>query len=165
MAANEVIGAGFSFSRSLGVDGEFMRQGLPFQKSAIDAIGASQGASRVYSLTANAIVHIPLRSRLGIYAIGDGGWYHRSGDLTIRAVVSGTGCSSFWLWLGACATGLTTNQTIVSRSIEAFGGNIGGELTFRSEGRMKLYAEVRYHHAAHNSVETDVLPLTFGLRW
>jgi hypothetical protein len=53
-----------------------------------------------------------------------------------------------------------------SRSSNAFGGNIGGGFTYRlGESHAKLYAEVRYHYASYNKVATQVLPLTFGVRW
>jgi hypothetical protein len=53
-----------------------------------------------------------------------------------------------------------------SRSANAFGGNIGGGFTYRlGESHAKLYAEIRYHYASYNKVSTQVLPLTFGVRW
>jgi hypothetical protein len=53
-----------------------------------------------------------------------------------------------------------------SRSANAFGGNTGGGITYcLVESYAKPYAEVRYHYASYNKVSTEVLPLTFGIRW
>jgi hypothetical protein len=66
-------------------------------------------------------------------------------------------------WFG-CTIG-SVNIVTGSRSDNAFGGNIGGGLTYRLGERTKFYTEVRYHHASYDKVATDILPLTFGIRW
>jgi len=108
-----------------------------------------------------------MKGRLGIYGIGGGGWYHRSGEATAPGLVPGTVCPPFWDWWGTCISGLwPANVVIASTSSNAFGGNIGGGVTYRlGESGVKFYTEVRYHHASHNQVNTDLLPLTFGVRW
>jgi len=71
----------------------------------------------------------------------------------------------YWSWWYGCAIG-SVNFVTGSRSANAFGENIGGGLTFRlGESHLKVYTEVRYHHAGYNRVSTSLLPLTFGIRW
>lgn len=42
--------------------------------------------------------------------------------------------------------------------LDAFGENTDGGVTYRlSESHAKIYAEVRYHHAAYNKISTNIL--------
>jgi len=164
--ANFVVGGGPNIRRYLGLDAEFMWHDLPIKQNVINALGVPNAQARVYSVTLNAIVPIPTHGKIGFYAIGGGGWYHRSGELTAPALVPGTVCDSFLIWLGECVDGLVKGQKVLaSASSDAAGGNIGGGVTYRFGSGLKIFGEVRYHHAGHNKVDTDLLPLTFGLRW
>ena len=165
--ANFVVGGGPNLTRLLGVDGEFMWHDLPVKQSVITQLGVPAASAREYALTINGILRLPMKGRLGIYGIGGGGWYHRSGEATAPALVPGTVCPPFWDWWGTCISGLwPANVVIASTSSNAFGGNIGGGVTYRlGESGVKFYTEIRYHHASHNQVNTDLLPLTFGVRW
>jgi hypothetical protein len=74
-------------------------------------------------------------------------------------------CDPYWSWWFGCTIGSVSIVT-GSTSANAFGENIGGGLTYRlGESNWKIYTEVRYHHAAYNKVSTNLLPLTFGIRW
>jgi len=164
--ANFVVGAGPNFNRVIGVDGEFMWHDLPVKRSVINALGVPSASAREYSVTGNLILRIPTSSTLGAYLIGGGGWYHRSEEATAPGLVPGTVCPGFWVWWGVCVNGFfPANIVIASSSSNAFGGNVGAGLTFRIADYLKVYAEVRYHHASHSGIDTDILPLTFGLRW
>jgi hypothetical protein len=162
-----VVGGGPNFGRFLGVSGEFMWNNLPIKSSVLRAVQIPGASARQYALTVNGILRVPTHGKLGAYVIGGGGWYHRSGELTAPIVVPGTVCSTFWVWWGSCVSGLfPANAVLASSSSNAFGGNIGGGLTFRLGAQnAKVYTEVRYHHASYNHVNTNLLPLTFGLRW
>jgi hypothetical protein len=165
--ATFVVGAGPNFTRYLGLSGEFMWNDLPIKQSVAGQLGVPSTTARQYSLTLNAILHNPGTSKFGAYVIGGGGWYHRSGEATASALVPGTVCPAFWVWWGTCISGLwPANVTIASFNSNAFGVNIGGGGTFKvGESGVKAYTEIRYHHASHNNVSTDLLPLTFGIRW
>src|SRR5215470_15743759 len=79
----------------------------------------------------------------------------------------GTGviCDPYWSWWYGCTIG-TVNFVTGSRSANSFGENIGAGLTFRlGESQAKIYAEARYHHAGYNRVATQLVPVTFGIRW
>jgi hypothetical protein len=165
--ANVVVGGGPNFGRFFGIDGEFMWQDLPIAQNVLTLTGAPSASARQYSVTGNLIFRIPTGTRLGLYAIGGGGWYHVSGELTTPTVVPGTVCSPFYTFWGVCSTGLIpVNAVIASRSANTGGGNIGGGLTFRlGGGHTKFYTEVRYHYASYHIGKVEMLPLTFGLRW
>jgi len=163
---NFVVGGGPNFTRYLGVNSEFMWQDLPIKGSVINAFSPDANA-REYSVTLNGILQNPGTSRIGAYIIGGGGWYHRSGKATAQVLVPGTVCPAFWNWWGTCVNGLwPADVVIASGSSNSFGGNIGAGVSVRiAESPVKFYTEVRYHHASHNTIDTDLLPLTFGFRW
>lgn len=165
--ADFVVGGGPNLRRYLGLDGEFMWHDLPIKQNVINALGVPNAQARLYSVTLNAIVPIPTHGKAGFYVIGGGGWYHRSGELTAPAIVVGEVCDPFLIWMVDCVNGLVPGQKVLaSSSSDALGGNIGGGITYRfGSSPLKFYGEVRYHHAPHNKIDTDVLPLTFGLRW
>jgi hypothetical protein len=160
---NFVIGGGINFKPYLGVDTEFMWHDLPINSTTKQFLQTPGASARQYAWTFNPIVHIPIRQKFGAYVIGGIGWYHRSGETTTPGV--GVICDPYWSWWYGCAIGSVAIVT-GSRSANAFGENIGGGLTYRlGESHAKLYAEVRYHHASYNKVSTNLLPLTFGIRW
>ena len=161
--ANVVVGGGYAFTSKFGVDTEFMWQDLPINSRTKQLLQTPGASARQYAWTFNPIFRIPIGSKLGVYAIGGIGWYHRSGEATTPGV--GVICDPYWSWWYGCTLG-SVNFVTGSSSANAFGENIGGGLTFRlGEGRTKLYAEARYHHAGYNRVSTNILPLTFGVRW
>jgi len=165
--ANFVIGGGPNIRRYLSLDAEFMWHDLPIKQDVVRALGVPDGSARIYSVTMNAIVPIPTHGKMGFYAIGGGGWYHRSGELTAPTYVPGTVCPPFYLWWGGCIDGLFPGKLVLaSSSSSAWGGNVGGGITYRiGTSGFKIYSEVRYHHAPHKEIETDLLPITLGLRW
>ena len=161
--ANFVVGGGYNFDRHFGIDTEFMWHDLPINSATKQLLQTPGASARQYAWTFNPMFHFPIRSKLGAYVIGGIGWYHRSGETTTpgTAVI----CDPYWSWWFGCTIG-TVNIVTGSSSANAFGENIGGGFTYRlGESHAKLYAEVRYHHALYNRVSTNLLPLTFGIRW
>ena len=158
-----VVGGGINFAQWLGVDTEYMWHDLPINSTTKQFLQTPGASARQHAWTFNPIVHLPLKGKLGAYAIGGIGWYHRSGETTTPGV--GVICDPYWSWWYGCALG-SVDIITGSRSANAFGENIGGGLTYRlGESQAKIYAEVRYHHAGYNKVATNLLPLTFGIRW
>jgi hypothetical protein len=161
--ANVVVGGGYAFTKNFGVDTEFMWHDLPVNSHTRDLLQTPGASARQYSWTFNPIVRVPLAHKLGAYVIGGIGWYHRSGETTTPGV--GVVCDPYWSWWFGCGIG-TVNFVTGSTSSNAFGENIGGGLTVHlGDSRAKFYTEVRYHHAGYHAVSTNLLPLTFGIRW
>jgi hypothetical protein len=170
VSGNAVIGGGVNFGRHLGLVGEFMWHGLPPSNSNIRnlapaAANVTDLHSNLYSLTANFIYHLAPERKLGAYAIGGGGWYHRNWSLTVPTLVPGTVCGPVFGWYGVtCVNGLVPADAILADgSTDGGGFNIGGGITFGHGA--KFYTEVRYHRAFMDRFDTEVLPVTFGIRW
>lgn len=162
-----VVGGGPNIRRYLGLDAEFMWHDLPIKRNVIEALQVPNAEARVYAVTLNAIVPIPTHGKMGFYVIGGGGWYHRSGELTEPTFVHGEICAPFYLWWGGCVDGIVPgSKTLASSSSDTFGGNIGGGITYSIRGGpLKIFSEIRYHHAPNNQVNTDLLPITLGVKW
>jgi len=136
---NFVVGGGYNFSRYVGVDSEFMWHDLPINSTTKAALQTPGASARQYAWTFNPIVHFPLGQKVGAYAIGGIGWYHRSGETTTPGV--GVICDPYWSWWYGCTIG-SVNIITGSRSANAFGENIGGGFTFRlGETHAKIYAD------------------------
>ncbi len=161
--ANFVVGGGYNVNSWLALNGEYMWHDLPVNSTTKQLLQTPDASARQNAVTFDPMVHFPLGHHLGAYAIGGIGWYHRSGETTTPG--AGVICDPYWSWWYGCTIG-TVNFVTGSTSANAFGENIGGGLTYRfGESGIKFYTEVRYHHANYDKVATDLLPLTFGLRW
>jgi len=160
---NFVVGGGLNLNRFLSTNGEFMWHDLPINSSTKEALQTPDASARQYALTFDPMVHVPLGHHLGAYVIGGIGWYHRSGETSTPglAVI----CDPYWSWWYGCGIGEV--QIITgSTSADAFGENIGGGVTYRiGDSALKFYTEFRYHHASYHKVSTNIMPLTFGIRW
>ena len=164
-SGNFVAGGGYNFAKYFGVDTEYYWQDMPINDRVIQQLNTTSQTVRAqqYAWTFNPIVEVPLVRKVGTYVIGGIGWYHRSGQTTKPAV--GVVCIPYWSWWYGCAIG-TTDIVTNSRSSSAFGENVGVGFTYRlGESHLKIYAEVRYHHASYNNVPTKLVPVTFGVRW
>jgi hypothetical protein len=169
-----IYGAGYNFSRRHGVVGEFMWDWLNPGGGALTPVRAAlqlndiNGHSNLYSLSAN--YRFELRGRaLGIYFIGGGGWYVRKSSLS-KVVVTGNTvtCTPVWLWWGAaCSSGtVTANQTVLSSSSSALGGNAGIGFTARvGDAPYRMYVETRYHYANTRTINTQLIVATVGIRY
>ena len=159
---NFVVGGGMNFSRWFGIDTEYMWHDLPINSRTKALLTTPDASARQHVWSFNPIVHME-GHKLGAYLIGGIGWYHRSGETTTPGI--GVVCDPYWSWWFGCTLG-QVNFVTGSRSSNAFGENIGAGITFRlGQSHAKFYTEARYHHAGYNDVSTQLLPLTFGIRW
>ncbi len=165
---NLVAGGGPNIGSHVKLNGEFMFQGLPVKQSLIKETGLSEVKGRLYSLTGNVFTGIS-REGKSLYLIGGGGWYRRTLEAKTTVLQAGSSCSPGWVWWDIeCVNGIfPTDITIGSRTVSAGGFNVGVGFAFSigESGTPSFYTEIRYHRAFTPSVETVVLPVTFGIRW
>jgi len=79
---NLTFAGGLNLTPNLGILGEFGFNQLGVTSRALAAIGVPDGASRIYSLTVNPIVHKNPHGRLDAYVVGGGGYYRRTLEFT-----------------------------------------------------------------------------------
>jgi len=165
---NFVTGGGVNISPHAKLDAEFMFHGLPVGKSAADQLGVSEIKGRLYSLTGNLILGSEVGGGKGAYLIAGGGWYRRTLEAQETTFQAGTKCAPLWVWWNVqCIDGIfPTDVTVGSRTSSAGGFNVGGGLTFPiGDSGAYFYTEIRYHRAFTANVDTEILPVTFGIRW
>ena len=165
-------GVGYNLSRHHAAIGEFMWNKLNATDGAIRPLRALSsgvdGHSNLYVLTGN--YRYESRGKVvGTYFIGGGGLYYRITNLSQR-VTSGaaTPCAPSWRWWGFnCSSGIVEpNQSVGSASSTALGGNAGLGFTLRvGEEPYRLYLESRYHYAPNRNVSTQLVTVSFGIRY
>jgi len=162
------VGGGMNFGRMLGADVEYMFQDLPPKAAVVALTGAPDGSVHDHSVTFNLLLHSPESHHAGFYAIGGGGWYHRSWELTHPTLSIGSVCLPSYAWWGVvCTNGLVSSDAkIAGGSSDGGGWNLGAGVTYRiGESHAKIYSEARYHVSYQKLVDTRVIPVTFGIRW
>ena len=85
-------------------------------------------------------------------------------------MVTGTtvACTSPWLFFGfVCSNGtVSSDQTLASSASGALGANGGMGFTVKvGEPRYRLYFEARYHYVPTTRVNTQIIPITMGIRF
>jgi hypothetical protein len=154
--------------------GEFMWNRLFPSNSAITPLRLAlhsrslKGYGNLLAFTGNYKFELRGKS-LGTYFIGGGGFYYRSVTLS-QEVVTGTtiACTPEWVFWGfVCSSGVvSSDQTLASTSSAAPGFNAGMGFTIKvGEPRYRLYFEARYHYAATTPANTQLIPITFGIRF
>jgi len=167
-------GAGYNMSPRNAFVGEFMWNRLFPSNSAITPLRLAlhsrslKGYGNLLAFTGNYKFELRGKS-LGTYFIGGGGFYYRSVTLS-QEVVTGTtiACTPEWVFWGfVCSSGVvSSDQTLASTSSAAPGFDAGMGFTIKvGEPRYRLYFEARYHYAATTPANTQLIPITFGIRF
>jgi hypothetical protein len=167
-------GVGYNFSDHHAIIGEFMWSALYPSQSGLEPIRAGlnnssvTGHGNLYAVTANYRYEVQ-RQKLGAYLIGGGGWYYRTLGFA-GPVTSGSGvaCSPSWLWWGfKCTAGIVVaNQSVGGYTSSAFGGNVGvGFTRYIADPTYRFYIEPRYHYAPTKNGSTQLVEITFGIRY
>jgi opacity protein-like surface antigen len=168
------IGAGYNFNKNHAFVGEFMWNGIVPSDAVIAPIRAAlqvpnlSGHANLFALTAN--YRYELRgNKTGIYFIGGAGIYHRNASLS-QEVPDGTAavCVDGFRFFGiTCASGVVTNNvTLASSSSSSYGFNGGIGFTVKvGEPRYRMYIEARYHYAPNMNINTQIIPITIGIRF
>lgn len=165
---NLVVGGGPNLHSRFKLDAEFMFHGIPVKQAIAKQFEVSDIKGRLYSLSGNVLVGTSIRRSSGAYLIGGGGWFRRTLEAKQTVLRQGTVCVPFWEWWNVqCVDGIfPTDVTVASRTVSAPGFNVGGGLTFAiGESPANFYIEMRYHRAFTHTIDTVVLPLTFGIRF
>ncbi len=168
-------GAGYNFSNHHALIGDFMWNRLGASDAALapirDAVGTNDvhGHGSLFALTAN--YRFELRGKTtGVYFIAGGGWYHRKATVSTHvATGSSISCTRTWEdWGFNCSSGIvTSDQTLASSISDVLGANGGVGVTFRvgESPRYRVFLEARYHYAPTKNVKTELIPITFGIRF
>lgn len=167
--ANVVVGGGITLVPHVAFNGEYMYHDLPVKGTIRSRLFATDASSHLHAVTGNLVIAFGSPG-FGGYVIGGAGWYKRTWKVTQPTLSTENQCDPGLLWFGIfdCHEDIVVqDRTLASGSQNSVGWNVGAGLT-KGLGRdtsAKLFAEVRYHRANHRGIPTEVLPLTFGIRW
>ena len=160
---NFTAGGGYNFRPSVGVMGEFMYTSFGINRTTLDRLNFPDGDMHVWAFTANPILRLNPSGPVGAYVIGGGGVYHRLVEFTQPTVALIEGFDPFFGFFYPVL--VPAEQVLRSYSTTKGGLNIGGGMTFAlGSTNAKFYVEGRYHHM-FTKVGTDIVPVTFGIRW
>ncbi len=160
---NISAGAGMNANHHFGLMLDFTFNDLGINQTSLQQAQAPGGSVRVWGFTLDPIVHLTQEGPVDVYVTGGGGIYNRTVEYTQPSIGTGT---FFDPWFGFYPAAFQTTQVIGSFS--QYKGGINGGVGFSvklGQSRTKLFAEARYHHVFTRNVETDILPVSFGLRW
>ena len=187
-------GAGRNFNKTFGVNVQFDWANFGFQTATLNkqlaiynstcvgGCGLTQlgGTSHDWSFTIGPIANFYSSDTFGAYAVGGGGFYHKTANFTIPSI--GTYCDPFY---GCFA--YQANQTIDKYTSNAFGVNGGLGMTYKFSrfAGERFYVEARYVYTFNsyrpfsygtatgsgfnvfpqNSAKTSFIPVVFGVRF
>ena len=115
----------------------------------------------LWSLTVNPELTFIKKERVSSYVTGGYGLYYRWLQLTRTAFSPTAVCDSWWDICTNNATDLASFSN--GRSTYKGGFNFGAGMTYGE--RKKLFVEASYHHMFTTNQPTEVIPITFGVRW
>lgn len=168
------VGGGYNFNRNHGLIGELLWNSLFPTNEALASLRTALNDPNLHadvnvtSLSGN--YRYELRGKtLGTYFMGGAGLFYRHTSIT-KEVITGNSiqCAPGWVWWGLeCTSGVVTqNQTIQSWSATAPGYNGGIGFTVRvGDPPYRVYAESRYFYAPNSRINTQMMEITFGIRY
>jgi hypothetical protein len=162
MGWNVDTGAGFNFTSHVGAMVQFNYNSFGINSATLNNLGFPDGTVRFWSVTLDPIVHLNPKGPVDFYLVGGGGLYHRTQEFTAPTVAVVTGFDPFF---GFFPVAVAANQVLASYSVNKPGVNGGAGFSFGGKRKAKFYAEARYHRMFINDRHTDVVPVTFGIRW
>ena len=153
---NFTVGGGYNFTPRAGLVFEMMDAGLGVTDSELGRNQATSGDANVWSFTANPIWRFRIAGPVGGYIIGGGGFYEREERFSVPVTV----------FVPTFHGGFETTGFDHTRQIDDAGGvNVGAGITCNLGWGTKLFVEARYHYIFTGGSATQIIPVTFGLRW
>jgi hypothetical protein len=156
---NLMAGAGFKESRYFSTIGEFQYDSAGIADPELIRQQFPAGHRSIVSITVDQKINL-LPGSTHPYVIGGGGWYHQTTTFTEPGgpIV----CDPF---TGLCFGG--GDIILAQFSTDQLGANIGAGFEHRlSEySNAKLFVEARYTYLDTPAHATQVVPVTFGLRF
>jgi hypothetical protein len=168
---NFTAGSGLHFNRYLSLLAEYQFMGNKLPGSMIADVGTQGGNAHIWSFTLDPVIDLFPKRTNSVYVTGGGGFYRKVTSFTIPEDVE---YCDYWCEIDQM------NETVYHFSSNQGGLNLGFGITHRlkglsGDGKMKLYGEARYLFLntpqlsadtfPHTVGTTELIPVTFGVRW
>jgi hypothetical protein len=160
---NITIGGGLHLSHDFTLLGEYQFIADKLPGALVNAGGGDTGNSHINSITLVPVLDLLPHHTTSVYITGGGGWYHKSTNWNVL--------------VGYDFYGYPVYATALSFSSNQWGANGGLGISHRlggvyGDGTMKLFVEARYLWINSPALgqpnglgTTEVIPVTFGVRW
>ncbi len=161
---NLQLNGGYFFNRYLGITGNFMFSGLGITRNELNSLNVPDGSARVYSVTFDPTLRVPLGRGFSAYVLVGGGYLRRTVEFTARTLAQTTIYDPWWGYFGPALVPVNQILGTVTNNSGAFDVGGGLNIPLRSTGA-KLFVEARYLKGFTSNTDTTVVPITFGIRW
>ena len=162
--ANIQLNGGYFFNRYIGITGNFMFSDLGITRSALDNLNVPDGFARVYAVSADPTVRLPLGRGFNAYALAGGGYLRRTVEFTQPTWARTFIFDPRWGYFGPA---LVPVNVVLGKTVNNSGAfDVGGGLNMPlPRTNLKLFVEARYFKGFTSNTDTTVVPITFGVRW
>ena len=154
-------GLGYNVSHKVAVLAEYEFDYNKIPAAILEQVGTPGGNVHTWSLTLDPEWKYKTCGNWGGYLIGGGGFYRQLTSFTEPVLAQGIYCNFFYCY----PIYYTTNAVVSHYSSNQGGLNIGTGLTFGNWNQAKFFAEARYEWLNTPGHATQVVPVTFGVRW
>jgi opacity protein-like surface antigen len=160
---NFVATGGPRFSPRFSLTLDFSLHYLDVKNSLVDpetGVDLSLGSiMRLWSLTVNPSYQFINREGFRSYATAGYGLYNRELQVPFQGPAPALACDAFW---NVC---VGSNPATLTGNLNPYKGgyNVGGGVMFGTH--TKFFVETRYHRMFTTNHATQIIPLTFGIRW
>lgn len=157
-------GAGININQYLRILGTFQFHHLGITGDALRQADQLDGRSHTYNLTIDPVLRFPLGERTHGYLLAGGGWMRRTVDFTRPTLAQTVVFDPWWGYFGPAI--IPVNQILGTYTSDAGAWDIGGGLDIPLGNRTaKLYMEARYIREFTSRADTEMVPVSIGLRW
>jgi hypothetical protein len=154
-------GLGWDFTKRFAMLGEYEFNRNKIPAAILQQVGEPGGNVHTWSLTLDPVWKYKTGGNWGGYVTGGGGFYRQLTSFTEPVLAQGVYCNFFYCY----PVYYTTNVVVSHYSSNQGGLNIGTGFTFGNWNQAKFYAEARYEWLDTPGHSTQLVPVTFGIRW
>jgi opacity protein-like surface antigen len=161
---NLQLDGGYFLNRYLGITGNFMFSDLGITRTELNSLNVPDGSARMYSVTADPTLRVPLGRGFSAYVLAGGGYLRRTVEFTRPTLAQTVIFNPWWGYLGPVL--VPANQILGTVTNNSGGFDVGGGLNIPLHNTgAKLFVEARYFKGFTSNTNTTVIPITFGIRW
>jgi opacity protein-like surface antigen len=153
-------GAGWNFSRHLGVLAEYEFSRYGWQSPVLSSGTRANGNVHIWSLTAEPIWRYKITDHFGGYGVLGGGFYRQVTAYGNK--VPGTDCNPFF---GCYPVAQTNGGNSSSGNQVGANGGLGFTYKTREANRWAYYLEVRFSWLDTRPETAAFFPVSLGVRW
>jgi opacity protein-like surface antigen len=161
---NFQAGGGHFFNHYLGITGSFLFNQLGITRQELNRLNQPDGNARVYMVTVDPTLRLPLPHGINVYVLAGGGYLRRTVEFTRPTLAQTVIFDPWWGYFGSALVPVNQILGSVTSNSGAFDAGAGVNLPLpRTE--LKLYVESRYVHGFTSNSNTTIVPITAGIRW